>query len=432
MDAKRSKRGFTLVELLVVIAIIGVLVALLLPAIQAAREAARRNSCLNNIKNIGLAIHNYNDVNKAFPLASTAYYNPTGPVGGAADHYSWLFQILPQLENGTLFDLTKNSQLEAGGPSGPGSANLWNGPFVPRVVVNPVLSGNDPKRFAFGTELDIFLCPSYPGDTSTKDAIYGNQRAAVGNYVCVPATHYNADGDSANNGQQPVGAIGLYGTTASRVGNGVITFAQLPVGATTDAAGNPLVSIFQRQAGVRRGRPKGVDFNGIPDGTASTIMFTESREERFASWISGYSMYVVAADPDGPGNGVGKIVPPGSVNQPAVLMWGAGDTLGQTALNVGLAVRRSGGDNATEGPNAPGAGGSAGTARFYDETFSHPPASGGTNAKRWFGPSSAHPQAVLHGFADAHGQSISETVDRDLYLQLVTRAGREVVDTSGL
>ena len=69
--SKRKRGAFTLVELLVVIAIIGILVALLLPAIQAAREAARRTQCRNNLKNIGLAIHNFHDTYKMFPTGGT-------------------------------------------------------------------------------------------------------------------------------------------------------------------------------------------------------------------------------------------------------------------------------------------------------------------------------------------------------------------------
>jgi prepilin-type N-terminal cleavage/methylation domain-containing protein len=94
-----SRRGFTLVELLVVIAIIGILVALLLPAIQAAREAARRASCMNNLKNIGIAIHNHHDSKKVFPVGAirdsctsltTAYYN------------GWTREIMPYAEDDAL------------------------------------------------------------------------------------------------------------------------------------------------------------------------------------------------------------------------------------------------------------------------------------------------------------------------------------------
>jgi prepilin-type N-terminal cleavage/methylation domain-containing protein len=95
------RRGFTLVELLVVIAIIGVLVALLLPAVQAAREAARRSECQNNLKNIALAIHNYHDVIKTLPPGGITL----GNCCGTDSHTNWAIAILPFLEQQNLFDL---------------------------------------------------------------------------------------------------------------------------------------------------------------------------------------------------------------------------------------------------------------------------------------------------------------------------------------
>jgi prepilin-type N-terminal cleavage/methylation domain-containing protein len=101
MSRQNSRRAFTLVELLVVIAIIGILVALLLPAVQAAREAARRAQCENRIRQIGIACLNYDETTKHFPSATIV--NPEGvPKGTAAAYWGYLIQILPYLEETSL------------------------------------------------------------------------------------------------------------------------------------------------------------------------------------------------------------------------------------------------------------------------------------------------------------------------------------------
>ncbi|MCA9204109.1 MAG: DUF1559 domain-containing protein [Pirellulaceae bacterium] len=104
MEFRGTRRGFTLVELLVVIAIIGVLVAMLLPAVQAAREAARRSSCSNNLKQLGLALHNYHDTYKSFPYGSR---NNTAPA--KTDLMGWTVSVLPFIEQGNIYDLMNTS-----------------------------------------------------------------------------------------------------------------------------------------------------------------------------------------------------------------------------------------------------------------------------------------------------------------------------------
>ncbi len=101
---KRPRLGFTLVELLVVIAIIGVLVALLLPAVQAAREAARRMSCSNKLKQLSLALHNYHDTYETFPPDAIWHGNARGttPTAATVRNYTWITLILPYIEQAPL------------------------------------------------------------------------------------------------------------------------------------------------------------------------------------------------------------------------------------------------------------------------------------------------------------------------------------------
>ncbi|RCS54478.1 DUF1559 domain-containing protein [Bremerella cremea] len=105
--SKKCKQGFTLVELLVVIAIIGVLIALLLPAVQQAREAARRMSCSNHVKQLGLALHNYHDTFGALPYGGRGQFNQ-----------SWFVSILPQIEQSAIYNQFKFDVTMSGYPGG--------------------------------------------------------------------------------------------------------------------------------------------------------------------------------------------------------------------------------------------------------------------------------------------------------------------------
>ena len=118
-----QRRGFTLIELLVVIAIIAVLIALLLPAVQAAREAARRTQCVNNLKQLGLAIQNYGDVDGAIPPTSNTSPAPAGI--GSTNDFAMKVRFLPFMEQQVLFNAFNQTQVYNAVQNVTGTATKW-------------------------------------------------------------------------------------------------------------------------------------------------------------------------------------------------------------------------------------------------------------------------------------------------------------------
>ena len=162
-QADRRLRAFTLVELLVVIAIIGVLVALLLPAVQAAREAARRSSCSNNLKNLGLAILNHHDAKGHFPV------NYGGPFLGEApgklqSAVGWIVEVLPYLEQQPLFQQFK----QGGAYEGKFRLNVPPSMSMPGLGICSTKNGISIRQ-VMQTQLSVLQCPSDQSVTELSD-----------------------------------------------------------------------------------------------------------------------------------------------------------------------------------------------------------------------------------------------------------------------
>jgi prepilin-type N-terminal cleavage/methylation domain-containing protein/prepilin-type processing-associated H-X9-DG protein len=231
-----KRHGFTLIELLVVIAIIGVLIALLLPAVQAAREAARRAQCTNNVKQFGLGLHNYESGNGTFPMCTVLVYaSPTATKPQIQSSWSVAARIAPYMEMGPLYN-----------------------------AINFSLTYSDPPNTTVSnTPVKYMFCPSDPGH-SIDDASYGGTFTATCSYgVCVGDWYVWSNGGPQNRsafGPNTIRRIaditdGLSNTLAASEGyighlqaRACYTSPNSPPGMTPNNVPDPLSSIAALQA----------------------------------------------------------------------------------------------------------------------------------------------------------------------------------------
>jgi len=306
------RRGFTLIELLVVIAIIAVLIALLLPAVQQAREAARRTQCKNNLKQLGLALHNYESSIRVFPPSSTSpigkgvwNYPGSGPNDPNIHLHSFASLILPYLDQSALY------------------GNL-----------NYNVSALDPvNRTMASTKIPAFICPSYAGSQVSTDTHYTGGSINFANFAI---RNYVAMGAKT--------VLGLSGA--------------IP----------PEGILYPRSS---------TGFRDIIDGTSSTIMLAETREQGASVWVDGSSASVAAR-------------------------W----------FNP---------------MNPPTYGGTT-TAINYNPYFLGAQLYGPNNAiDQTYGPSSLHTGGAHHLMADGAVRFISQNLDVNIYDALVSKGAGEIV-----
>lgn len=409
----RPRRGFTLVELLVVIAIIGILIALLLPAVQAAREAARRSQCRNNMKQIGLALHNYHNSFGVFPPSSTGSALGMG-AGGAiprgmtlgstdrsAHQYSIFALMLPYLEQQALYD----------------QVNFSRNPFDftgASFDTTTVATGNSVYA---RQPIPMLECPSFSGPKQATARPY-RPAAAAAVFYNMAITNYKTMGATS--------WVKLAGSGGSSID--ALTTNPNPDGCLypnwTRTNGNVL----------RRSNTRIAD---IVDGTSNTFAFAETRERRYNAWWDGSTAALVALWHDQgvnwTGNGTGDI---------AILLPGQ-DASGPNAQapryarpNMNASPRlltnlNLGGGQLDPRKDSP----DPDDDRLYYFGKGNPVVAPtdlahlifiSSDAETWeWGPSSEHAGGAHHLMADGSVQFVQDSIDVPTYYFITTRGGGE-------
>lgn len=221
-NKRPSCGGFTLIELLVVIAIIAVLIALLLPAVQQAREAARRSQCKNNLKQLGLALHNYHDTHAMLPPGYVDKRGSAATIAAFTAHWTWTAFLLPFVDQAPLYTLL----------------NVGN------ITPNQAVADSN-RQPSMQVPLPMFRCPSDSGPALTSNRRV-RSNPATESQVQIPITNYVASND------------------VTRV---LQNRSKNPVNGSVSMGGNGALGAFWRDSNLR--------FRDITDGSSNTILLGE-------------------------------------------------------------------------------------------------------------------------------------------------------------
>lgn len=371
----RHRRGLTVTEVVVVATIAVIGLSLLALGVVHSREQSRRNECVNKLRQLGIALHNYTSSKfKCLPAASFNLADPHGdPLresrpaddsgGRATTGYSWIVEILPHLEQNELYNaVSERSQ----------RFTLKTGAFSPQIAAR------SPDEHAACVPLAALICPSWSGDQFTNDGTTIDVGPSAGAPRGWGAPEY-ANVDSSTPGRGARSRKGKVAPTNYKPIVGTHLRNGVPI-----ENGGMIVTAVHGMHGVTDG--------AFTDGTSRTLLLAETRESGYASWYDGTLNWLVANDPNQP--------PPGTADKPP---W----TGAVSALNRGYDPKVLGSVPYLKGTltaNAP----------LNDV---------------WWGPSSEHRGGIVnHLYADGCVIGITDEIDSELYLGLVTRAGSEPID----
>ncbi len=365
----RSRRGFTLVELLVVIAIIGLLIALLLPAVQSARESARRTTCINNLKQVGLALNMYVSVKKTFPPAQSVY---TSQALNASTNpsWAWSYLIIPYMDQQTIYDSIQSAK--SGSLSFPSNTNYY--------------LQNAPGKNGVTMVISTYLCPSVSGATDPSR----NQTTNQIQYFAAYASGGNYAKGNGETGTDPTSTIGMACSDYGGV-----------EGPSTGVAGviNPATNqIYQLPSNK-------LNLGMLPKITATTMPATS--QPISPRWVTdGLSKTMIVGEMAGRGFNFNKTKLSGT--------WANGDNVGTLQLQFSAPPSGAFPSALSKDPNGTTFG-----------TYSNwCPAYGGDELI------SFHPSGGLILLCDGSVQFMTQETPAVILYALSTRAGNESIDAS--